>query len=78
MIKQTSKKERTQKRHFRVRVKISGTKECPRLSVYKSNKHIYAQLIDDVEAKTLFACSTLQEELKSKIWIGAVTQKANR
>ncbi len=67
MIKQTLKKTRTRKRHQRIRNKISGTKERPRLSIYKSNKHIYAQLIDDVEAKTLFACSTLQEALKTKI-----------
>ena len=67
MIKQTLKKERTRKRHQRIRNKIWGTKECPRLCVYKSNKHIYAQLIDDIEAKTLLSCSTIQPSLKTKI-----------
>ena len=67
MIKQTLKRERTRKRHQRIRNKIRGTKERPRLSVYKSNKHIYAQLIDDVEAKTLLSCSTIQPSLKTKI-----------
>ena len=67
MIKQTLKKERTRKRHGRIRNKLSGTKECPRLCIYKSNKHIYAQLIDDVNAKTLLACSTIQQSLKTQI-----------
>lgn len=67
MINQTLKKERTRKRHQRIRNKIMGTKERPRLCIYKSNKHIYAQLIDDVEAKTLLFCSTVQPSLRSKI-----------
>ena len=67
MIKQTLRKNKTRKRHKRIRNKISGTKERPRLCVYKSNKHIYAQLIDDVEAKTLLSCSTVQPSLKTKI-----------
>ena len=67
MIKQTLKKERTRKRHQRIRNKIVGTKERPRLCIYKSNKHIYAQLVDDVEAKTLLSCSTVQPSLKTKI-----------
>ncbi len=67
MLKQTIKKERTRKRHGRIRNKISGTKSSPRLCIYKSNKHIYAQLIDDIEGKTLLSCSTLQPSLKSKV-----------
>ena len=67
MINQAVKKERTRKRHQRIRNKILGTKERPRLCIYKSNKHIYAQLIDDVEAKTLLSCSTLQPSLKTKV-----------
>ena len=67
MIKQTLKKERTRKRHRRIRNKILGTKERPRLCIYKSNKHIYAQLVDDVAAKTLLSCSTVQPSLKTKI-----------
>ena len=50
-----------------MRNKIFGTKECPRLCIYKSNKHIYAQLIDDVEARTLLSCSTVQLPLKTQI-----------
>ncbi len=48
------------RRHKRVRGKIKGTKKCPRLSVFRSNKHIYAQLIDDEKRKTLIAVSDSQ------------------
>ena len=53
MIKQMNKKDQTRKRHERIRLKIKGTPESPRLAVYRSTKHIYAQLIDDVNHKTL-------------------------
>ena len=53
-------------RHKRVRTKISGTADRPRLSVFRSNKGIYAQIIDDVEGKTLVAASTLDKEVKTK------------
>ena len=53
MIKQANRKEQTRKRHERVRLKIKGTTESPRLAVYRSTKHIYAQLIDDVNHKTI-------------------------
>jgi large subunit ribosomal protein L18 len=49
------------RRHRRVRKKVSGTAERPRLTVYRSNKHIYAQMIDDVAGKTLVSSSTLAE-----------------
>jgi len=49
------------KRHARVRAKISGTPECPRLCVYRSNKHISAQIIDDVNGVTLVSASTLEK-----------------
>lgn len=67
MIIKYSKKERIRKRHFRLRKKIAGTKEVPRLSLSKSNKHIYAQLIDDVNASTLLFCSTLQPDMKKEL-----------
>lgn len=66
MINKTSRYERKQKKHFRIRKWVSGTSERPRLSVHKSNKHIYAQLIDDVSASTLVFCSTLQPIFKNE------------
>ena len=58
------KEEGRARRHARVRIKISGTPERPRLSVYRSSKHIHAQLIDDLNGKTLAAATTLGGELK--------------
>ncbi|WP_408065610.1 50S ribosomal protein L18 [Schnuerera ultunensis] len=55
------------KRHIRVRQKVYGTPERPRLNVYRSNSHIYAQVIDDVEGHTLVSASTLDKELKEKL-----------
>ena len=52
------KKEKRERRHTRIRAKISGTEDRPRLSVFKSNLFLYAQLIDDVNEKTLLALST--------------------
>ncbi len=65
---QKIKRERRLRRHKRKRAKISGTKERPRLSVFRSNVHIYCQLIDDEEGKTLFAANDfeLKENEKSK------------
>ena len=54
-------------RHERVRKKISGTPERPRLCVYRSNAHIYAQIIDDVKGNTLFAASTVEKEIAAQI-----------
>ena len=53
------------KKHRSIRLKISGTAECPRLAVYRSAKNIYAQIIDDVAGKTLVAASSLDAALKS-------------
>jgi large subunit ribosomal protein L18 len=52
------------KRHARVRSKISGTAECPRLDVFRSNSNIYAQLIDDVKGVTLAAASTIEKDFE--------------
>ncbi len=60
MVKKPDKNKARMKRHFRIRNKISGTPECPRLNVFRSAKHIYAQLIDDVNGKTLAAASTME------------------
>lgn len=65
MINKTDKKKLRQGKHKRVRRKISGTSEMPRLCVFKSLNHIYAQIIDDERGITLAAASTLEEEMKS-------------
>ena len=63
MISKPDKNKTRQRRHMRVRNKISGTAECPRLNVYRSNKNIYAQVIDDVAGVTLVSASTLDSEV---------------
>lgn len=65
-MKNSKKLDLRQKRKWRVRKKISGTKDCPRLSLNLSQKHIRAQLIDDVNGVTLFYVSTLDSNMKSK------------
>ena len=65
MISKIDKNTERRKRHDRVRVKISGTAECPRLCVYRSLNHIYAQIIDDVKGNTLVACSTKEKAVAS-------------
>ncbi len=67
MIKKKIRKNETQKRHKRLRVKLQGTSEKPRLAVFRSNKHIYAQLIDDTVGKTLASAGTVESFLKEKI-----------
>lgn len=65
MIKHQDKKQLRAKRHLRVRSKISGTPEKPRLAVYRSEKHIYAQIIDDVTGTTMVSASTVDKEFKA-------------
>ena len=67
MISKIDKNADRKKRHERVRVKISGTTECPRLCVYRSLNNIYAQIIDDVNGKTLVACSTKEKAVIAQI-----------
>ena len=67
MFKKRDRNEIRVIRHARVRKKISGTPEAPRLSVYRSNKHIQAQIIDDTRGVTLCAASTLDKELKGQL-----------
>ena len=66
MISKIDRKATRQRRHLRVRRKISGTAECPRLCVYRSNTNLYAQIIDDVAGNTLVSASTLDKEIKTK------------
>ncbi len=61
-----TKREKIILRHRRVRAKIKGTLERPRLSVFKSNRHLFVQLIDDAEGKTLASISDKELKLKSK------------
>lgn len=63
MITKADKNDVRKKRHARVRTKLSGTQERPRLNVYRSNQHIYAQVIDDVTGVTLASASTLDKDL---------------
>ena len=62
MVSKRDKNQQRLKRHARVRGKISGTASCPRLSVFRSSKHIYAQLIDDVNGVTLAAASSVEKD----------------
>lgn len=67
MIKKPSRSEAREKRHYRLRNKISGTAQRPRLAVYRSDKHMYAQVIDDIEGNTLVSASTVEKELKEQL-----------
>ena len=66
MVSKTDRKLERTRRHARVRIKVSGTAERPRLCVYRSNSNLYAQIIDDVAGNTLVAASTLDKEVKTK------------
>lgn len=66
MIKKEDRKLARITRHYRIRRRLSGTQARPRLCVYRSNKHIYAQIVDDFAATTLVCASTLDAELKGE------------
>ena len=66
MVSKTNRKLERERRHKRVRTKISGTSECPRLCVFRSNTNVYAQIIDDTKGVTLIQASTLDKEVKTK------------
>ena len=66
MVSKTDRKLERDRRHKRVRTKVSGTAERPRLCVYRSNSNLYAQIIDDVAGNTLVSASTLDKEVKTK------------
>ena len=67
MFKQINRKAENRKRHLRVRSRIKGTTERPRLTVYRSLNNIYAQIIDDTKGLTLAAASTMQGGLKGQV-----------
>lgn len=66
-VPKVDRKLARRKRHLRVRKKVMGTPERPRLSVYRSLKHMYAQIIDDTRGHTLVSASTLDPELRGKL-----------
>jgi len=66
-----TRKQSTKRRHRRIRGKVFGSTDRPRLAVYRSNEHIYAQIIDDTKHHTLATASTLEPELKSKLSSGS-------
>lgn len=66
MIKKVSRNEMRKARHERVRAKVVGSKDIPRLNVYRSNNNIFAQIIDDDAQTTLVSCSSNDKELKIK------------
>jgi large subunit ribosomal protein L18 len=76
MINKPNRKETNRKRHYRLRRRLAGTTERPRLAVYRSGKHIYAQIIDDVKAVTLVAASTVEKDLRNQS--GANVEAARR
>ncbi|MBP3502722.1 MAG: 50S ribosomal protein L18 [Clostridia bacterium] len=67
MVSKTDRKFETRRRHIRVRRKVSGTAERPRLCIYRSNRNLFAQLIDDVAGITIVSASTLDKEVKTKL-----------
>ncbi len=67
MVRKESRSEIRAKKHMRIRNRFSGTAERPRLAVFRSNNHMYAQIIDDVAGNTLVAASTVEKEVKAKL-----------
>ena len=67
MIKKQSRSEVRVKKHMKVRNRLSGTAERPRLAVFRSNNHMYAQVIDDTVGNTLVSASTLEKEIKAEL-----------
>ena len=67
MIKSIDKNAERQRRHARVRKKVTGTATTPRLNVYRSLNHIYVQLLDDTKGVTLCSASTMEKDVKAEI-----------
>ena len=67
MVSKVSRTRVRQEKHRRLRRHINGTAERPRLSVFRSNNHMYAQIIDDTVGKTLVSASTLQKDVKAEL-----------
>ena len=67
MVSKKSKAALREKKHMRLRNRLSGTAERPRLAVFRSNNHMYAQIIDDTVGNTLVAASTLEKDVKAEL-----------
>ncbi len=76
MINKIDKNEIRKRKHLRVRKSVSGTTERPRLCVFRSNSHIYAQVIDDTTGTTLAAASSLDKDVKSQVSNGSNIEAA--
>lgn len=76
MLKKPSRAELRERRRLRVRIKVFGTGDRPRLNVFRSERHMYAQIIDDEQGITLCAASTLSPELRGKIGKTATVEAA--
>lgn len=74
--KEKSSRERCRKRHLRIRNRVQGTADRPRLAVFRSNNHIYCQVIDDVAQRTLAAANTMQAHVKQKVDFGGNVEAA--
>jgi large subunit ribosomal protein L18 len=78
MISKADKNKARLKRHLRVRKKIEGTTVRPRLNIFRSSKHMYAQIIDDTKGITLVAASTQDKELKDAVGNGGNVEAARK
>ncbi|MEI7027594.1 50S ribosomal protein L18 [Paenibacillus sp. y28] len=78
MITKADKNKARKKRHLRVRKKITGTAARPRLNIFRSSKHVYAQLIDDVQGVTIAQASTQDKELKAEVSNGGNVEAARK
>ena len=67
MVSKQSRSEIRRKKHYRLRNRFAGTAERPRLAVFRSNNHMYAQIIDDTVGNTLVSASTLEKEIKAEL-----------
>jgi len=76
MIKKSDKNQLRRKKHMRIRNKITGTPERPRLNVYKSSKNIYAQIIDDTKGLTIVSASSVDTALKGSVKYGGNIEAA--
>ena len=67
MVSKESRSEIRAKKHMRIRNRFSGTAQRPRLAVFRSNNHMYAQIIDDTVGNTLVSASTIEKEIKAEL-----------